>query len=90
MADINLYKETALKLEGGYQKLSSDPGNYNSKGELVGTNFGVSAKAYESWINRPPTEEDIRSITKELATYIFKVWYWDAVRASEIHSQAVA
>ena len=90
MADFNLYKETALKFEGGYQKISSDPGNYNSKGELVGTNLGISAKAYESWINRPPTEEDMRSITKEIATNIFKAWYWDAVRASEIHSQAVA
>jgi lysozyme family protein len=90
MADFNLYKETALKFEGGYQKLSSDPGNYNSKGELVGTNLGISAKAYESWINRPPTEQDMRAITKEIATKIFKAWYWDAVRASEIHSQAVA
>ncbi len=90
MADFNLYKETALKFEGGYQKLSSDPGNYNSKGELVGTNLGISAKAYESWINRPPTEQEMRAITKEIATNIFKAWYWDAVKASEINSQAVA
>ncbi|MFY7671603.1 glycoside hydrolase family 108 protein [Tenacibaculum sp. MEBiC06402] len=90
MADFYLYKETALKFEGGYQKISSDPGNYNSKGELVGTNLGISAKVYESWIGRPPTEEDMLAITKEIATSIFKTWYWDAVRASEINSQAVA
>ncbi|AUC13688.1 hypothetical protein BTO06_00355 [Tenacibaculum sp. SZ-18] len=90
MADFNLYKQTALKFEGGYQKLSSDPGNYNSRGDLVGTNMGIAATTYEKWLNRPPTVEDMKSITVSIASEIYKSWYWDTVRASEINSQAVA
>ena len=89
MANFNLYKQTALKFEGGYQKLSSDPGNYNSRGDLVGTNMGIAATTYEKWLNRPPTVEDMKSITVSIASEIYKSWYWDTVRASEINSQAV-
>ncbi len=91
MASFENYKSTAQSLEGGYQKLENDRnGNYNSLDQLVGTNYGISAPIYEKWIGYPPSEQDMRNITKSLATKIFRDWYWDVIRASEIQSQAVA
>jgi len=76
--------------EGGYQKYPNDSGNYNSRGELVGTNYGVSAKLYEKYLGYPPTEQDMRNITKQEALNIFKQYYWDKLLADQINSQAVA
>jgi lysozyme family protein len=33
-----------LKHEGGFQNDKEDDGNYNAKGELVGTNHGIYGK----------------------------------------------
>ncbi|WP_299134556.1 glycosyl hydrolase 108 family protein [uncultured Tenacibaculum sp.] len=90
MASYDLFIPSLELAEGGYQKLVKDKGNYNSLHELVGTNHGVSAKFYETIIGRPPTEEDMRSLTKIEAHVLFKNEFWDKVRADEIKSQAVA
>ena len=90
MADWNKYKDTILELEGGYQKHPSDPGNYNSRGELVGTNHGISAILYERIIGYPPSEYDMRNITKQEAQNIFYRYYWLPMRADKIRSQAIA
>lgn len=76
--------------EGGYQKYIEDSGNYNSRGDLVGTNWGISAKTYESYLNRPPTETDMRNMSKQTAIQIYKRNYWDRIKADDIQSQAVA
>ncbi|MFV9549666.1 glycoside hydrolase family 108 protein [Algibacter sp. PT7-4] len=90
MASFNLYIPLLVNAEGGYQKLQNDSGNYNSRGELVGTNHGVSAPVYENWIGRVPTEIDMRNITKTIALEIMKVWYWDKIGATYINNQSVA
>jgi len=90
MSSFKLYIPLLVAAEGGYQKLKSDPGNYNSRGELVGTNFGISAPVYEVWIGRVPSEADMRSITKTVSLEIMKAWYWDKIGASHIHNQSVA
>ncbi|CAL2075219.1 glycoside hydrolase family 108 protein [Tenacibaculum sp. 190524A02b] len=90
MASYEFFKASLEAAEGGYQKLVNDKGNYNSKGELVGTNHGVSAKFYETIIGRPPSEEDMRSLTKVEAHILFKNEFWDKISADEIQSQAVA
>jgi lysozyme family protein len=77
-------------VEGGFQKHPDDNGNYNSLGQLVGTNHGISAKFYETIIGRPPTEADIKAITKQEATNLYKIYFWDKVKASQINNQAVA
>lgn len=76
--------------EGGYQKISSDPGNFNSLGQNVGTNWGVNAKVYESHIGRPPTEQDMRSMSIHTAHSIFKLKYWDRIKGDQITNQKVA
>ena len=89
-AHFERYKDTALALEGGYQNIEDDPGNYNSHGELVGTNNGISAPVAELWFGYVPTVFDMKSITKTIAGEIYKNLYWDKMLASSIISQEVA
>lgn len=77
MANFDIALKKTLRWEGGYQKMVKDTGNYNSKGELVGTNLGICAKVFEKVIGFPPTEQDMRSIDNETATRIYKTLFWD-------------
>lgn len=90
MANFYDFHSTVAELEGGFQKIPSDPGNYNSRKELVGTNYGISAPVYEKWIGYPPSEKDMKSITPTIASEIFKANYWNRLRANDINSQSVA
>lgn len=90
MANFQTYLPLLHKVEGGYQKLSNDPGNYNSLNQLVGTNFGIAAPTYELWLKRPPTEQDMRFMKKDTAITIFKLWYWDKLKGDNIKNQSVA
>ena len=64
-----------LENEGGYQQIEEDKGNYNSKGELVGTNHGISGRMYEKFIGRPPTAEDMQELPIEEAVAIYEKEY---------------
>lgn len=90
MASFETYTPLLQQAEGGFQKSANDPGNYNSLGQLVGTNFGISARFYEGVINRPPSENDMRNLTKATATKLFKTYFWDKVQADKINNQAIA
>lgn len=90
MASYNDFHNTVAELEGGFQKLESDPGNFNSRGELVGTNYGISAPVYEQWLGYPPSEWDMRNLSKTIAQEIFKNQYWNRLSANYINSQMVA
>lgn len=90
MATFSAYLPLLQQVEGGFQKLSDDPGNYNSLGELAGTNYGISARFYESILNKPPTESDMRAITKAQAENIFRVYFWNANAGNQIHYQFIA
>lgn len=89
-ASYDLYLPLLQRLEGGFQKNPDDPGNFNSKGELAGTNFGISARFYEAIIKRPPSEKDMRSITIKDAANILKQHFWDRCLADDIKDQYVA
>jgi lysozyme family protein len=90
MASFNLFIPILQKVEGGYQNLSGDDGNYNSLGSRVGTNFGISARFYEGIIGRPPTVADMKAITKEKAKVLYKKYFWDDVQGDTLKSQSVA
>ena len=87
---FELYVPLLLAVEAGYQNLVGDSGNYNSLGQRVGTNFGISAKTYESWIGRPPSIADMKAITKPVALQIYRKWFWDEIHADQINNQSVA
>jgi lysozyme family protein len=90
MANFNLFIPILQKIEAGYQNLSSDRGNYNSLGQRVGTNFGISARFYEGIIGRPPTVQDMKNITKAGATALYKKYFWDDVQGDSLINQSVA
>ena len=90
MAIFDLYIPLLLQVEGGFQNNSADQGNYNSLGQLIGTFRGISARFYEQVIKRPPTVSDIKSITKQQATDIYRKYFWDALKGNQINSQAIA
>lgn len=90
MANFNLFIPILQKIEGGYQNLAGDKGNYNSLGQRVGTNFGISARFYEGIIKRPPTVADMKAITKEKAKQLYKKHFWDDVHGDSLKSQSVA
>lgn len=75
--------------EGGYQRDKNDKGNKNSRGELVGTNFGITPKVYEEFFNKIPSVEDMRDLTKETAAQIYERFYVNPIlrnlKVSEDH-----
>lgn len=68
------------KIEGGYSDDKNDPGNYTGgkigEGELLGTKFGISAKAYPLL--------DIKSLTREQARDIYARDYWLAAKCDQL------
>ena len=90
MANFNSYLPLLQQVEGGFQNNPKDRGNYNSRDQLIGTQFGISTGFYEGIIGRPPTVEDIRAISKQRAAELYRDYFWNAQRASEINSQAMA
>ena len=60
----------AVQVEGGYTFDPNDKGNYTPDGELKGTKYGISARAYP--------EVDIAGLTIQKAQAIYRRDYWDA------------
>lgn len=66
--------------EGGFTKNPDDPGNWTSgvvgSGELLGTNFGISAADYPNL--------DIANLTIQTAGAIYQRDYWDKVAGDSL------
>lgn len=90
MAQFQLYEPILKQLEGGYQNNPLDTGNYNNAGINVGTNYGISAKVYETFLNKPVTIADMQAMTWQVAAKIHKTQYWDKMKADSFISQSVA
>lgn len=65
-----------LKHEGGFVNHPKDPGGM--------TCLGVTKATYEDWIGHPVTEKIMRSLTVSHVRALYKVKYWDAVKADEL------
>jgi hypothetical protein len=74
---------TLMKLEGGFQNMPEDKGNFY-KGENVGTNLGISGAQYERLFGEAPTEEKMRALTPEKVKAVYKEKYWDANKVGEM------
>lgn len=62
--------------EGGYVNHPKDPGGR--------TNLGVTQSTYEDWIGYPVSEKIMRGLTIDHVRALYKVRYWDAVRADDL------
>jgi lysozyme family protein len=82
MADINKTVRHLLKWEGGFVNDPADPGGATMK--------GVTLETFRRFFGKEKTVRDLKNITDEQWTYIFKKGYWDKLQADRIDSQSVA
>jgi lysozyme family protein len=50
------------------------------------TNLGVTKRVWEEWTGKPATEQDMRGLTIEMVSPLYKKRYWDAVRGDDLPS----
>lgn len=74
-----------LAIEGGYQNRADDTGNY-ACGQLIGTKYGVSAGAYQTWTGHCPTVAEIRDMETATA-FNFYAWYFNLYNLYPIQAQ---
>lgn len=65
-----------FKVEGGYVDHPRDPGG--------ATNLGVTIATLRAWRKRPVSKADVKALTKEEATAIYKAQYWDKVAGDDL------
>lgn len=82
MADYKILVPFLLKFEGGIVDDPLDSGGF--------TNKGVTLKTYRTIYGQEKTKQDLINITDEEWGYIFKIYYWDKMKADFIKSQSVA
>lgn len=90
MADFNIAYNIVRDSEGGYQDYPEDRGNYNSLGQLVGTNWGISAPVYETWLGRSVSRVDMITMPLATAKKIYRSKFWGSIQGDLIRNQAVA
>lgn len=80
--------------DGTYNDDYNDAGNWSSgkvgTGAFIGTNRSISAPTLASWRGRPVTVADMKALSREEAIQIYKVKYWDDIKADQIDDQIMA
>ena len=69
--------EHTLKEEGGYADHPADPGG--------ATNRGVTKRTWEEWVGHEVTKDDIKALTVEDVTPLYKKRFWDACKCDNLH-----
>lgn len=69
--------------EGGYSNDPNDTGNF-CNGVLVGTNWGIAAPTYATYFGKCPTAADMKALSYDQATQIYKKMFWDKFALSEL------
>ena len=65
-----------LKSEGNFINHPRDPGGM--------TNLGVTRNVWREWVNRDVDEAEMRSLTPELVTPLYKARYWDSCKCDDL------
>ena len=65
-----------LKSEGNFINHPRDPGGM--------TNLGVTRNVWRDWVKRDVDEAEMRSLTPELVTPLYKARYWDACKCDDL------
>ena len=71
------------RAEGGLSMDRLDTGNYY-KGELIGSNLGLTGADMALWLDRDPTARDMADITLASAKPIAMALYWQAMSCSKM------
>lgn len=75
--------------EGGYQCNPRDEGNYYN-GNLIGTNWGISAPTLASFLGHTPTKLEMQLLRRDQAEAILKINYWLRNCFDKLTNQSVA
>lgn len=89
MAEFEKAQALVALSEGGYQNDPRDSGNYYN-GNLIGTNWGISAPTLASYLGRDPSVSDMKSLSRKTAEQIYRVNYWDKNNLGQIKNQSIA
>ena len=73
-----------LEHEAGFTDDPRDPGNHMRDGRPGCTNLGVTQQAWEDYVGRPVTHDDMKQLTRESVEPFYKKKYWDAIRADDL------
>ena len=65
-----------LKHEGGYVDHPADPGG--------ATNRGVTKRVWEEWVGHEVTKDDIKALTVEDVTPLYRKRFWDACKCDNL------
>lgn len=67
-----------FRVEGGFANRSkkADPGGP--------TNHGITQATLAAWRDEPVTIDDVRNLTREEASQIYKIQYWDAIKGDQL------
>ena len=82
MANYLLLVPKIKQWEGGYSNHPMDTGGPTMK--------GVTLATYRRFYGASKTSEDLKKITDQQWASIFKVGYWDKLRADSIVNQSIA
>lgn len=97
-ADFKPAQELVKKSEGGYTNNPSDNGNWTGgvvgAGELIGTNWGISAPTLVAELKRlggaKPTASTMKNLQYASAAAIYKRMFWDKIKGDDIKNQNIA
>jgi lysozyme family protein len=73
-----------LEHEAGFTDDPRDPGNSLPDGRPGCTNLGVTQKAWEDYVKRQVTHDEMKQLTRESVEPFYKGQYWDVLRADEL------
>ena len=76
MTAFEICLQHVLKHEGGYVDHPVDPGG--------ATNMGITRKTLAAWRGYPVTKDEVRSLTVEEASRIYRDKYWNPVRGDDL------
>lgn len=82
MANYKLMIPKVLKWEGGWSDDPADSGGATMK--------GVTLATFRRYYGLNKTKSDLRKITNAQWEHIFKVGYWDRMKADDIRNQSLA
>ena len=76
MSRFNISLQRILKHEGGFVNDPLDSGGI--------TNLGVTKRVWEEFVGHPVSEADMRNLTVEKVSRLYKQRYWDRVQADKL------
>lgn len=76
MSRFDISLERVLKHEGGFVNDPLDSGGI--------TNLGVTKRVWEEFVGHPVSESDMRNLTVDKVSKLYKQRYWDRVQADKL------